>query len=89
MRPTVGRVVHFNEGTAEAPIVRAAHICHVHSETMVNLMVISKHGGTMGVTSIEQGGGNYQWDWMLYQKEKAEAGDVNSESAEPRPELPS
>ena len=80
MTPTVGRVVYYNDNGS----MRAAIIAHVWSENCVNLMVCDQNGNPSGRTSVAKGTGMYQWDWMPYQKAKAEAGDHNSESAEPR-----
>jgi len=88
MKPTVGRVVYYNEGTKEHPKPLASIIAYV-GPSYVNLMVIAGDGLTSGKTSVEHGAEGGQWDWMPYQKEKAAAGDHNSESAEPRPETAS
>ena len=81
MVPTVGRVVYYNQqGTLLASV-----IAWVWSETTVNLMIIDQNGYTNGKTSVPRGSDDGQWDWMPYQKQKAEAGNHNSESAEPRP----
>ena len=84
MKPTVGRVVYYNDNNGAHQI--AAIIAHVWNDECVNLMVIDRNGNSSGKTSVTRGAGAYQWDWMPYQKAKAEAGDHNSESAEPRPE---
>jgi len=83
MTPTVGRVVYYNEGAEQ---YRAAIIAYVWSDTMVNLMIIDPDGNPYSRTSVSQGPDVQHWDWMPYQKQKAAAGDHNSESAEPRPE---
>ena len=85
MKPTVGRVVYYNNNSEHQS---AAIIAYVHTDESVNLMVIDQNGNPSGRTSVMRGAGAYQWDWMPYQKAKAEAeaGDHNSESAEPRPE---
>ena len=85
MVPTVGRIVYYNQGTLEDPKLLASVISFVWSEETVNLMVIDPNGVPTGKTSILHGSGSNQWDWMPYQKQKASAGDHNSESAEPRP----
>lgn len=103
--PTTGRVVHFRPNgsfgfahTEEQPL--AAHVCHVHHDRMVNLMVIDSNGIPHGVTSVtllqdadvapETG---YYCEWMDYQKgqaaktEAAEAVDaLLSRPAEDKPE---
>ena len=85
MSPTVGRVVYYNQGTKEDPKLLASIIAFVWSESMVNLMAIDPNGNPVSKTSVAQGTGAGNWDWMPYQKSKAEAGNHNSESAEPRP----
>ena len=81
IKPTVGRVVYYNGGDFKW----AAIIAYVWNDTCVNLMVIDQNGNSFSRTSVVQGAEAYQWDWMPYQKQKAEAGDCNSESAKPRP----
>ncbi len=88
MKPTVGRVVYYHERSGDFTAVRAAIIAAVHSDECVSLMVIDPSGYPVGRTSIMKGSATGEWDWMPYQKEKAKAGDHNSESAEPRPESP-
>ena len=55
IRPTVGRVVLFykyvNGQGHKGPM--AAHVAFVHSDSMVNLMVISENGLPSGFTSVE------------------------------------
>lgn len=85
MKPTVGRVVYYRDHEmSDQPC--AAQIAYVHSDDVVNLSVLDRFGVQHSRTSISRGEGNYQWDWMPYQVQKAKAGDPNSESAEPRPE---
>ena len=86
MVPTIGRVVYYHQGVLGNSKVLASVIAYVWSDTLVNLMIIDTNGIPSGKTSVYQGPGDGQWDWMPYQKEKAMAGDHNSESAEPRPE---
>ena len=76
IKPTVGRVVWFYKYVAgqghKGPL--AAHVCCVHSDSIVNLMVISENGLAHGQTSV----GLIQDDmdaplndyctWMPYQK---------------------
>ena len=80
MKPTVGRIVYYN--AFEGPL--ASIITEVKSENIVNLCVFSTLGMPSSSHNIENGKNHGQWDWMPYQKEKAAAGDHNSESAEPR-----
>lgn len=75
IKPTVGRVVWFykfrgHEGH-QGPL--AAHICKVHSDRMVNLMVIAESGVPFSETSVpliqeneKCPAGNY-CAWMPYQ----------------------
>jgi len=81
MKPTVGRVVYYNEGTKEEPKVAASIISYVWKDDRVNLMVIDVNGKTYGKTNVVRGEEGGQWDWMPYQKANA----TNSQSAEPRP----
>ena len=83
MKPTIGRVVYYNNNGIYQG---AAIIAYVHTDECVNLMVIDQNGNPSGRTNVMNGTWAGQWDWMPYQKVKAEAGDHNSESAEPRPE---
>lgn len=56
IKPTVGRVVIFNQGTAgvfpgsESP--RAAIIAHVQSDRLVNLAVFDANGNSLSRTSV-------------------------------------
>lgn len=84
MTPTVGRVVYYNQGTKADPKLLASIISCVWNENMVNLMVIDPNGNPSSKTIIINGDESGQWNWMPYQKQKAEAGNHNSESAEPR-----
>lgn len=87
MKPTVGRVVYFNEGTKDEPRLLASIVVKVHDiEDLVNLRVFDDMGGASPRLNVSRGSESDQWDWMPYQKQKAAAGDNNSESAEPRPE---
>lgn len=68
LKPTVGRIVYYREGEG----VRAAIISHVWDDACVNLMVIDQNGNSFSRTIVVQGAEAYQWDWMPYQKAKAE-----------------
>ena len=79
IQPTVGRVVWFYKFNAvsghQGPL--AAHVCKVHSDTCVNLMVIGESGVPYAETSVrliqgieEVPAGNYCC-WMPYQKGQA------------------
>lgn len=102
IQPTVGRVVWFRPAendyrvTADVPIANeplAAIVAKVHGDRLVNLCVIDQ----LGRSHARQNVPLLQDDdakpdegcfccWMPYQKQKAAAGDGNSESAEPRPD---
>jgi hypothetical protein len=84
MQPTVGRVVHYrNQSKSDQPC--CALIVYVWNEDLVNLVSFDMFGNPEPHTSVYRGLKDYQWEWMPYQKQKAAAGDHNSESAEPRP----
>lgn len=74
MVPTVGRIVYYNQGTKEAPKLLAAIITLVQSKDRVNLAIFTSSGTTYGMLNIDQGDEGGQWDWMPYQKHKAEDG---------------
>jgi len=63
MVPTIGRIVHFK---AAEDVVRPAIITEVHSDTCVNLQVFQP-GQDNWRTSVTQGEGVGQWQWMPYQ----------------------
>lgn len=81
--PSIGRVVHFRPNgsfefahTEEQPL--AAHVCFVHHDRMVNLMVIDANGVPHGVTSVTllqdddaAPAVGYYCEWMDYQKGQA------------------
>lgn len=79
IKPTVGRVVWFYKYIPEhghkGPL--AAHVAEVHSDSMVNLMVIDSDGTPHPRTSIpliQEGGEKPLGDfceWMPYQKGQA------------------
>lgn len=94
--PTVGRVVWFHQGTSGifpgSEGACAAIVAHVWGDRMINLCVIDANGNTHARTSVplvhdgdEKPASGFCCEWMPYQKQKAAAGDHNSESAEPRP----
>ena len=76
IKPTVGRVVWFYKYVSgqghKGPL--AAHVAHVHSDSMVNLMVIDENGNPRSETSVhlrqqaysEVPQSNY-CEWMPYQ----------------------
>jgi hypothetical protein len=80
IKPTVGRVVWFYKYLAgqghKGPL--AAHVCCVHSDSRVNLMVIDENGNPHSETSVlliqEDASispdSNY-CTWMPYQKGQA------------------
>ena len=84
MQPTVGRVVYYQEpGMSDQPC--CALIVYVWPDGTVNLVAFGRNGDSRVAISVPRGAGPCQWDWMPYQKQKATAGDHNSQSAEPRP----
>lgn len=80
IQPTVGRVVWFYKYVPgqghKGPL--AAHVAHVHSDAMVNLMVIDEMGTPRSETSVHlrqdigyaPPEGDY-CEWMPYQKGQA------------------
>jgi len=82
IRPTVGRVVWFHQGTAGifpgSEDTRAAIVAHVHGDRCVNLMAIDANGKTHDRTSVPlvQDGdpiptSGFYCEWMPYQKGQA------------------
>ena len=85
IKPTVGRVVWFYTGVVKEPC--AAIIAKVHSDRMVNLMVIDEDGDPYGQTSVrllqddDKPAGEAFWcAWMPYQLGQA----AKTEAAEDR-----
>lgn len=80
--PEVGRTLHYypaaSESMAGAPGPLAAKIVHVHSDSMVNLVVFDSNGNAHGKTSVymcQPGEGPRSGSfcaWMPYQVEQAE-----------------
>lgn len=90
IKPTVGRVVWYRPSVTDmysypsgfgGPQPNAAIIAYVHSDSMVNLMVIDHNGNQHSRTSVPLiqddvgevnpvGGGSY-CEWMPYQKGQA------------------
>lgn len=80
IKPTVGRVVWFYKYVSgqghKGPL--AAHVAFVHSDSMVNLMVIDENGVPRSETSVrlsQEGNDTPQHDyceWMPYQKGQAD-----------------
>lgn len=65
LKPTVGRIVHFNPGTPEAETFPAI-ITKVHSEQCVNLEVFGLGVGNKYPTSVlheASAGGAMRWSW--------------------------
>lgn len=61
--PTVGRIVHFNQGDG---IHLAAVVAKVYSPTCVNLGIFSDFGTVSGLTSVlydGSGEGLATWHW--------------------------
>ncbi len=83
IKPTNGRVVWYTPSNHQGHIAYggqplAAQIAHVHSDKMVNLMVIDSNGVTHPITSVDliQDGeqkphGGFYCEWMPYQKGQA------------------
>lgn len=71
--PTVGRIVYYKSaGSADGSypsVERAAIVTQVHTPTCIDLCVINPTGLHFN-TSVMQGDGPMQWDWMPYQKEQ-------------------
>ena len=66
LRPSVGRIVHYNDGVppaGEASRWLAAIITYVHNETMINATVFDENGIVSARTSISLGEGENQWRW--------------------------
>jgi len=85
IKPTVGRVVWFYGSKApEEPL--AAIVAKVHSDQLVNLMVIDQNGGTNGRTSVQllqdddKPEADFWCAWMPYQLGQA----ARTEAAEKR-----
>jgi hypothetical protein len=79
IKPTIGRVVWFHPVNADPEITHAAIVCHVWSDTVVNLHVLDSNGNFYAQTSVFlwQGDGstprpssNFA-EWMPYQKGQA------------------
>jgi len=76
IEPTVGRVVHYYDSKSGGPL--AAHVAYVHTNRLVNLLVISPHGNTYGAQRVrllqddDKPEGEATWcQWMDYQKGQA------------------
>ena len=78
IKPTIGRVVWFHPLEAEPEITHAAIICHVWSDTCVNLHVFDSNGKSYPQTSVflyqgdsdRRPSGNFA-EWMPYQHGQA------------------
>lgn len=72
IKPTIGRVVLFFHAK-HSPEPRAAIICHVHSDTLVNLATFNAHGENVPATSVplvqegEEIPTGARCEWMPYQ----------------------
>jgi hypothetical protein len=75
MTPTVGRIVYYKSaGSADGTypsVERAAIVTQVHTPECVDLCVFNPTGLHFN-TSVMQGSGPMQWDWMPYQKGQAQ-----------------
>jgi hypothetical protein len=73
IEPTIGRVVWYREGQSK----QAAIVAYVHSNTMVNLMVIDSNGVPQSKTSVyllqdgNEAPASSYCEWMPYQKGQA------------------
>lgn len=90
IKPTNGRVVWYTPSQVQedAHVTQhsagplTAHVCHVHNERMVNVLVIDSFGCThkrLSVTLVQPGdakpqGGRYV-EWMPYQQ-KVASGEI-------------
>lgn len=76
IRPTIGRVVWFFQSPT-FPEPRAAIICYVHSDSMVNLVTFDANGNPVPATSVplvqdmEPHPEGFRCEWMPYQKGQA------------------
>lgn len=72
MKPTIGRIVIFNMPDYLKNAVNGnkadklpAIIVAIWSETAVNLKVITDGQNDLWVTSVSQGDGPNQWNWLV------------------------
>jgi hypothetical protein len=90
--PTIGRVVWFHEAfepdTVEQP--KAAIVCYVHNDRLVNLAVFEPHGGTGARTSVplrQEGdvapSGPF-CEWMPYQIGQAKTTQAQAQQSGPQ-----
>lgn len=64
MKPSIGRIVHYLAANGEnPPIVQAALIIHVFSDTCVNLVTWNQNGTASTPTSVLLGDGASNWTW--------------------------
>lgn len=77
IKPTIGRVVWYHPVQSDPEIVFAAIVCHVWSDTCVNLHVMDSNGHCFAKTSVllYQGEGQKPThefaEWMPYQQGQA------------------
>ena len=62
MKPTVGRIVHFNRKHGDFIVQEAALVVAVHNEECVTLVVWNAYGTSTTERSISRGGDAGKWD---------------------------
>lgn len=61
MKPTEGRIVHYNGGV-DAPRI-AAMVIMVHNDETVNLKIFYPNGADGFLEKVKQGEGYNTWNW--------------------------
>lgn len=88
LTPTVGRIVYYRDSElSDQPCAAMVVYVYKNDPDVLNLVVWDRVAFMVPRVGVRRGQAEGQWDWMPYQKEKAAAGDHNSESAEPRPDV--
>jgi len=75
IKPTIGRVVLFNDGVSDQRV--PALITYVHNDSCINIGGFDQNGNAFGRTSVVLCQGESECivgsaEWMSYQKEQAE-----------------
>lgn len=66
MKPTVGRIVHYQRATQDGSETLAAVIVKVHGDACVNLSVFDPDAfGVFGVQSCTIGTSDGMWQWPV------------------------